>query len=263
MCSGPATLNFRSEPLEHCGMKIRGYPDIRHRTAQRGVTLIELLIAVSLVAVISAGMLIATRTTLTAYQKTDQRLRANRQAMNVAGILNRQLASLMPAMGECPTSDGRVSPVPLFAGTPTALRAVTTFSVAEGSRGYPQIVEYLAAPSPSGGYRLIVNEHPFTGPSSSAPFCRDNQFLPVQITPASLVIADHLAYCRFSYHQPDNPRDPAADLGWLSEWTFPMFPPILRIDMAPLEGSASPLPFFSLTVPIRTDRLFTEQYGGP
>jgi len=229
---------------------------------QRGVTLIELMIAVSLVAVISGGMLFAVRTGLAAYEKTDLRLRTNRAAMNTAEILNRQLGGLMPVMGTC-----NGVPFPMFAGTPQGMFAVSSFSIAEGARGFPQIVEYQVVPSPAGGLRLVVSEQPYTGPASGEAVCTGGQFLPSPITATFFVIADRLASCVFAYHQLNDPRAPQNDPGFVPAWNFPVFPPVIRIDMTPLDGAplaGSPrLPFFSVTAAIQTDQEFQVQYAGP
>ena len=229
----------------------------RHRR-QRGVTLVELMIAITLVGVISGGMLFATRTGLTTYERINQRLRVNRVSVNTAHILNRQLGALIPAMGECP--GGPL--VPLFAGTPETLRVVSGYSIAEGTRGLPQILEYQVLPSPNGGLRLIVNERPYTGPFSAAEICQGGQFLPVLATPASFVLADGLAFCRFAYHQL-NGVSLMEDTGWVPVWNIPLFPPVVRVEMGPRESSLAQLPFFSVTVPLRTDRAFLGQYAGP
>ncbi len=227
---------------------------------RRGVTLVELMIAITLVAVISGGMLFATRTSLITYEKLTRRMSINRASVNTAQILNRQLSALIPAMGQCPVEPGAPGPaVPMFVGTPENLRAVSSFSIAEGARGRPQILEYQVAPSPNGGLRLFVNEHPFTGPASAGEICRGGQFLPVQFSPASFVLADGLAFCRFSFHQIDA-AIPIEDTGWVPLWSIPQFPPIVRVEMGPLEGSVAQLPFFSVTVALRTDRDFREPY---
>jgi prepilin-type N-terminal cleavage/methylation domain-containing protein len=241
------------------------------RMNQRGVTLVELMIAITLVAVISVGMLMATRTGLLSYQKTQQRLDQNRVALHVADIVNRQLNSLVPAMGDCPNAAGGITSVPLFYGTQTSLIAVSQFSIAEGNRGYPQIVEYQVTSSPAGGLRLTVNEFPYAGPSSAAAVCRNGTILPVEATATSVsvVLADQLLACNFTFHKLNDPLRPTEDTGWLPDWIFPVAPPAfpaaIRIEMLPSSAARPdqanpPLPFPSVTVPIRTDRFFQEQY---
>ena len=66
------------------------------KNSERGVTLIELMIAITLVAALSTGMLMAMRTGLLTLQKTDDRLQANRRVMSVNQILSRQIGGVMP-----------------------------------------------------------------------------------------------------------------------------------------------------------------------
>ena len=174
---------------------MRGLP----KYSERGVTLIELMIAVSLVALLSTGMLIAMRTSLLTYDKTSHRLESNRRAMSVEQILASQIGGIMPVQGQCSTSQGPPVTIPFFNGAPDSLRVVSSFSMQEGARGYPGILEYQVIPAQNGGVRLIVNEHPYFGSSSTAPFCRDRQFVPAAVGPTTFVLADRLASCRFSY----------------------------------------------------------------
>src|SRR5262245_24697470 len=98
--------------------------------AQRGVTLMELMIAITLVAELSMGMLMAMRISLNTLEKTQGRLEENRRAMGVQQLVLRQLGGVIPALGECGSSR-----MPMFTGTPDLLRFVTTQSIDEGSRG--------------------------------------------------------------------------------------------------------------------------------
>jgi prepilin-type N-terminal cleavage/methylation domain-containing protein len=230
--------------------------------SERGVTLIELMIAISLVALLSAGMLIAMRTSLLTYEKTNHRLESNRRTMNVEQILVSQIGGIMPVQGQCSTSQGPVT-IPFFIGTPDGLRVVSSFSMQEGARGYPRILEYQVVPAPSGGVRLIVNEHPYFGSSSTAPFCRDLQFLPAEAGPSSFVLADHLLYCRFSYHMVYNEAG-FDETPWLPVWNQPVFPSGVRIDVMPLAPDPAALPFVGVTIPIRVNRdVMRNDYADP
>ena len=109
----------------------------RRNEAQHGVTLLELIIAISLVAIISAGMLTAMRTSLMTNDKVASRLEANRARVNVRQMIARQLGGAMPVTTYCNGAQ-----VGLFDGAAQRLRFVSSFSIVEGSHGYPQIVEY-------------------------------------------------------------------------------------------------------------------------
>ena len=223
----------------------------RHR--ERGVTLIELMIAISLVALLSAGMLIAMRTSLLAYEKTGHRLESNRRAMSVQQILASQIGGIMPVQGQCSSTQGPPATIPFFNGTPDSLRVVSSFSMTEGARGYPRILEYQVVPAQNGGVRLIVDEYPYFGSSSTAPLCRDLQFLPAEVGPSSFVLADGLLYCRFSYHPVYN-EAAFTETPWLPVWNQPALPSGVRIDMRPLAPDPVALPFAGVTIPIRVNR---------
>src|SRR5579863_8138534 len=119
--------------------------------AERGVTLIELLISVTLVAALAVGMLMALRSSLVAMERINTRLEANRRVMGLQQIVSRQISGVIPVTG-CRLS-----------GTSDALRLVTTYSVNEGARGFPHYVEFLVAPDPAGGVQLEEIEYPYAG----------------------------------------------------------------------------------------------------
>jgi prepilin-type N-terminal cleavage/methylation domain-containing protein len=216
----------------------------RKRREERGVTLIELMVAITLVAAIATGMLMAARTSLTVLQKVDTRLQSNRRVMSVEQILARELGGVMPVMGDCLES-GRAA---AFRGNAQTLRLVTSYSIAEGARGYPKLIELQVTPSDR-GVRLIVNEHLYAGPSSSLSFCGDT---PAQPDPQSFVLADHLAYCRILYK--DTRRDTPVSGEWLPFWNKGDLPAAVRVDMMPVDVDASRLPLMPVTVPIHITR---------
>ena len=72
-----------------------------HSKTERGVTLLELLIAISLVALLSTGMMLALRTSVQAYGKTGQRLESNRRTVGREQILSNQIGSAMAVTALC------------------------------------------------------------------------------------------------------------------------------------------------------------------
>jgi prepilin-type N-terminal cleavage/methylation domain-containing protein len=233
---------------------------MRSRVAQRGFTLIELMISITLVAAISAGMLMAMRTSLITLEKVDNRLQSNRRVVSVEQILSRQLAGVMPVTGDCRNAAGGVSlRVPVFNGTDQTLHLVSSYSMSEGSRGTPRVLELQVVPSDRGGVRLIVNEFAYTGPSSITPFCLERSFQPAQVIPQSFVLADRLAYCRIFYqeYKPETPNQEK----WLPVWNKPDLPSAVHVDMAPLSADAVTLPLVSVTVPIHVTREVLNPYA--
>jgi prepilin-type N-terminal cleavage/methylation domain-containing protein len=245
------------------------------RSSQRGVTLLELMIAITLVAGLSTGMLMAMRTSLLTYDKTAKRLESNRRFVRAQQMLSDQISAVMPVQGVCFGDAGQTIGIPSFlSGSENMLRLVSSYSIAEGSRGYPQIVEYRVIPEPSGSVRLVVTERPYTGPQSTTPYCGNAPAPPVPsfemanqsvlelggaqsaAAPAlggSYVLAEHLAYCRFSYHEPYN-QNRFIETPWLPLWDKPLLPAGVRIEMRAAVPNSGGLSVLGVTVPIQVNR---------
>jgi prepilin-type N-terminal cleavage/methylation domain-containing protein len=244
-CVGQAILRPANQPSH-----------VQARQAQRGFTLIELMISITLVAAISAGMLMAMRAGLLTLEKVDARLQSNRRVMSVEQILSRELGGVMPVTGQCGNAGGPL--VPIFNGADAGLLLVSSYSMAEGARGYPRILQLAVVPSDRGGVRLIVNESLYTGPASTAPFCFEHAFAPPQLTPQTFVLADRLAYCHILYQEylVQSPNQEQ----WLPVWNKPDLPSAVHVDMAPLVADAATLPLLSVTVPIHVTRQVMSPY---
>ena len=74
------------------------------------------------------------------------------------------------------------------------------------------------------------------------------RFSPVAPRPDSFVLADKLAFCRFTYLTP--PTEANLPPAWLPIWGGKTWPMGVRVDMAPLEPDASRLQPIAFTAPI-------------
>jgi general secretion pathway protein J len=235
---------------------------------RRGVTLIELLIAITLVSLLTVGIMYAMRIGLDALGRSNQRLIDNRRALGVDRIMHEQLAGFMPVKAGCRT--GPTAPpawVPFFQGGPQTLRMVSAYSLEEAARGYPRILEYQVIPGENGeGVRLIVNEAVYSGPLStgvacigliSAPTGNIGRYRPVETNERSFVLADKLERCQFAYKE--LLKEPPFER-WVPEWRSARYPAAIRIDMEPLDREAVKLKVLPVTVPIRVDRDVMVQY---
>jgi hypothetical protein len=150
------------------------------------------------------------------------------------------------------------------------MRFVSAYSLEEASRGAPRILEFQVISGEEGrGVRLIVNEFLYTGPRSAGAACTGMEpvpelgvvmprFLPVNIGPRSFVLADKLAYCRFSYREPV--REPLPDR-WVPEWPLPVWPSAIRVEMEQLSPDPSRAPLVGVTVPVRVNRQPQARYA--
>lgn len=232
------------------------------RRNQRGVTLLELLIAVTLMSLLSGGILYALRVGLQALEKTNNRFLANRRVIGVERALQQQLAGLMPVGADCLGPEG----VPtgartrFFEGRAQSMRFVTNYSLNESARGYPRIVEYSVIPGKDNiGLRLIVNESVYTGPTSLMGHCvgmavdPERGFpLPIfrRIEPRldSFVLADKIAGVRFVFLET---LPPPVLQRWSSTWSAPAWPAAIRMEIVPLDANPGNLDVATVTIPVR------------
>jgi len=242
----------------------------RTRGAQSGVTLMELLIAITLLSLLSVGIVISLRVALSAMNKADSRLTSDRRVNSVQRIVEEQIEGLIPVTADCqPVAGGPRQTISFFQGEAQSMRFVSTYSLQQGARGLPMILEFQVIPGEdSDGVRLVVNEHLYTGPRGAGQFCagfgpdpatgiQGPLFVPIQIGAGSFVLADKLAFCRFSFRDTAPPPDL---FKWIVRWVKPVLPSAVRIEMAPLNPDAGRLTPVTLTVPVRVNRRPLENY---
>jgi hypothetical protein len=238
------------------------------KPATAGVTLMELLVAILLLSLLSMGMVITMRVALSAMNKTDSRLMANRRVVSVERILNEEISGIIPVSADCVGNGERGAHLTFFQGEAQSMRLASTYSLHEGARGMPMILEFQVIPGLDGeGVRLVVNEQWYTGPRGAGALCLGMGsdaitglpspiFLPIQIGANSFVLSDKLAYCRFSCRNALARPLPV----WVDHWVLPTLPDAVRIDLAPLAPDAGRLQPVTLTVPIRVTRLPLANY---
>jgi len=237
----------------------------RRRLSSAGVTLIELLIAVLLLSLLSVGIVLTLRVALNAMNKSDSKLMANRRVSSVERILDQEIEGIMPVTADCQAQPGVVGPkLMFFQGEQQSMRLASTYSLQQGQRGFPMILEYQVIPGEDGqGVRLILNEHWYTGPRGAGLYCIGMgaspdggpvgpRFAPISVGPESFVLADKLAYCRFSFR---DPRTPPQTPVWVQRWIKPVLPNAIRIEMAPLTPDLGRLQPVTLTIPVHVTRL--------
>ncbi len=232
------------------------------RTA--GLTLIEVMIAVSLVGLLSVGMLTAIRIGLNAMGRANEHLMDNRRVANTRKVLEQEIAGFVPVTALYrPEPEAQPQPMMFFQGEPQSMRFVSSFSLQEAWRGDPRILEFQVIPGEkNAGVRLIVNEWRYTGPLSAGIFCLGRvadpstgiqvpHFRAIESGPRSFVLADKLRYCRFAYME----RLPQPKWQtWHDSWVLPRWPNGVRIEMEPLEQKAGRLSLGTLIAPVRVNR---------
>lgn len=230
----------------------------RQRSSEAGVTLIEILIAVSLLSLLSVAVLVSMRIGFNTMEKVDSRLVGNRRVSYARRIIENEIAGYTYTLANWHSGPDASQSTPFNQWEPQTMRFVTSYSLQDAWRGRPQIAAFQVIPgADGGGVRLIVNETPYTGPDQAgqtiASIDLDGpvHFAPVIPGPGSFVLADRLAYCRFSYLEPQ--LKPPVQI-WRSDWVLKQqLPQGIRIEMAPLDTSPTDLHVSTVTAALHVN----------
>jgi hypothetical protein len=231
---------------------------------ESGVTLIEILIAVSLMSLLSVGMLVAMRLGFNTMDKTDTRLVRNRRVANSRAIIESEIDGFIFSRANYRPKPTEMNPVSFLQAESQSMRFVTSYSLEDAWRGRPRIAAMQVIPGENNrGVRLILNETPYTGSEQAGleitgieqdplgpPIIR---FAPILPGPQSFVLADRLAFCRFWYLEP---LQTAPFQRWRPDWVMPQRLPLaVRIEMTPLDtGNPSDLHVSTVTAPFNVNR---------
>jgi hypothetical protein len=234
------------------------------------MTLIEVLIAITLVALLSVGMLFSLRAGLGSVETIRRHVLRERRATNARRVLEQEFANLLAVVAPCGAGPAGTAMAPgvssmFFEGTPDAIRFVTSYSLDGGGRGAARIAEIFPIAGEGGAVRLVLNERPYSSPFSAGVLCQMQQptpgnppllaFAPVEPSPRSFVLADRLASVHFAFRPAPSPLQPEQ---WLPRWPNPLeLPAAVRIEMVPVGESndaMAPMPFYArVVVNRRTD----------
>src|SRR5689334_23168460 len=97
---------------------------------QSGVTLIELLIAITLVSLLTVGIMFAMRIGLNTMERSNSRFIANRRVIGVDRVMHQQLGGFLPVKAECRNAPNEPPAfVPFFNGEPQMMRFASSYSL--------------------------------------------------------------------------------------------------------------------------------------
>jgi general secretion pathway protein J len=243
---------------------------MRHGLTSRGFTLIEILIAITLVGLLTVAMALSIRLALNSQARADAKLFDNRRMMGAERAIEQELNNFIPVSAIwMPPEGGAARKVPFFEGASQTMRFISSYSLTEAHRGLPQILEFLVIRGAEGaGLRLVVNEIPYHDPFTaglriqgfeSVPNTNLQRavFYPIEVGARSFVIADRLSYCRLFY-QGIVGVPPHRE--WMDEWPGRDFPLAVRIDLTPVENDPSRLHPVSVTAALRSERSEQTRY---
>ena len=193
---------------------------------QSGMTLIEVLVAVTLLGLLSVGLVTSFQVAASSWQSTRERLTLDHRIATANQILQSSLAGMIPLKGEAPDAGSQRRRFLFFQGESQSMRFVTSHSVLEGARGGLNVVELQIVDSPR-GRRVLLNQSSYQGPLGLARyidgFYRDPElrgtrplFRPIVPYATSLIIIDELEDCNFRYLEEPVGIEPPTT--WVPVW---------------------------------------------
>ena len=211
---------------------------------RRGVTLIELLVAMTLFSLLSAAVLYSLRTGLNSLSRVRDRVAQSRREIGAERAFDLLISGMMrtTAFYQQP-GQATVSQAFFFQGEPRLMRFVTANSIEQGVRGQPQVVEVAVVPrEKNDGFRLVVQERPYTSPFVPGAFILGQfldpvlgypvmQFRPFAGSGRLFVLADRLRSARFEYLE----RLDFTPSVWRAQWIQTAYwPAAVRVVQEPL-----------------------------
>jgi prepilin-type N-terminal cleavage/methylation domain-containing protein len=208
--------------------------------AEEGVTLLELLVSITIVALLAATALFAWRVGVSAWEKADAQLGKDRHVLAAHQLLQEQIASMVPYEARAERRGRAV----FFQGEGETARFVSRYSLANRAASGLYLIEYHVAEQPGGtpstsllssrtggvraGKQLLLRETPVRGSEELGARIADIESDPEGFRlrlPAferdaeTVVLLEGLQECRFEYFRLTPNAQPEGDLGnWTDEW---------------------------------------------
>jgi len=177
---------------------------------QRGFTLLELLLSVSLTAVVLTLLLTAVRLTERAWRRGNERLAVVAQSLAEGEAIQAQLSSAVPRHINT-QYEQRPLQLISFGGDSKQLRFLSSYSW-EGGRNFGLwMVSYRIAQEQDGKDRLVVSETGLLQEPRLVSFLTANQPSEEQ----ALAFGDRADDIELSYLRPTSPGSPAM---WVKQW---------------------------------------------
>jgi prepilin-type N-terminal cleavage/methylation domain-containing protein len=187
-------------------------PDAKQtRRSEQGFTLLEVVVAITLVAMMSVGLWAVMQTSLKSWSKGTDYIDTNQRHRSVLDLTRKQISSAYNLIIQ-PTADPSTgitmaAPYPFFSGTETSFQFISLNSLQFQESPGLTIVNYEASQdSQSNTLSLLERESRYLGQLPDS-----NSTISDKATP----VLDNLISSSFEYFDPGDNQNPSA---WVTEW---------------------------------------------
>ncbi len=202
------------------------------RMKNEGFTLMEMLIAVTLVALMSLALWSVLRLSVTSWQHATASIDADQRHRATLDLVEKQLASVSALI---PPPDPQLGPLqtPVFLGSETGVEFISLCSLRFRDNPGLTTVSYGVVPGTGGDYSLVERESRYLGGDPTQDGSLDQSDEP------TVTVFDHLSSAVFEYYDPGNQDKPAQ---WVNAWDAledGRLPAAMRISMVAREANGA------------------------
>lgn len=210
------------------------------RINKRGFTLLEMLIGITLMALLMVAVLIGLRVAVKAWQEGRARISVVNLQQERTDFMAKQVNSLVPFQVNS-TDPNIVGQFPILEGEPSCLRFLSTYGSGFRNRSGLMLVEYGLATLPGGNQDLYLRErgvanddqllHRLIERVGQDPDTGENKvfFRPCVKRDSSPLLLENLQQARFEYLAPADPAGPAHWVGVWKPQQNAEFPLVVRL----------------------------------
>lgn len=182
----------------------------QRKRSEQGFTLLEMVIAVTLVAMMAVAIWAVFRISVASWARGTQSVDTNQRHRSILDLVKKQMASMYGLIAPVELrAGGAVALYPIFAGTETSMQFISLSSLRFQANPGLTMVSYDVVHDQNGDYLLAEREAQYLGMGPSRESIFDRKEQPV------VTIFENLTSFRFEYFDPGTNERPSQ---WVTEW---------------------------------------------
>jgi general secretion pathway protein J len=181
---------------------------VQRRAGTEGFTLIEMMVAVTLVAIMALMLWAVLRICVSSWQRGTEFIDANQRHRAMTDLVQKQLASIYPLI---PPMDLQMGSgiTPVFSGSASGMQFISLCPLRFRDNPGLTLVSYEVVTGNGGDFSLVERESRYLGGDPSQQVSLDPEGEP------ALTIFDNLDSLEFEYYDPGTQEFPPM---WVKEW---------------------------------------------
>ena len=178
------------------------------RSGENGFTLLEVLVSVTMIAMIAVVLWSVFRMSLTSWARGNAYIDANQRQRSVMDLVKKQMSSVYPAIAPVDLQLGGTV-YPIFVGAPESVQFISLASLRFNLNPGLTAVSYELVREDQGGYSLVEREEQYLGIDPTQGGLLDSKDKTV------IPLFENLVSFGFEYFDPGTNESPPE---WVREW---------------------------------------------